>query len=243
MVLSNKSLKTGVLWVRFWTYLSYLSLYSHPTKNWCFWTVVLEKILESPLDCKEIKPVHPKRNKSPEYSMEGLVLKLKLQYFGHLIQRTGSLKKKLILGMTEGRRQRGLQRMSCWMASPTLWTWVRASFRSLWWTGKLDILQSMGSQSIGHNWATELMERPTWQRSRGSLPLTSRRKWNSHLNHRSWFYQQSHVLGSGHFLSWALTGDCSPGWHLFCSLLSPQTMALMQMTQVSCAQTPDSQKL
>ena len=72
--------------------------------------MVLEKILESPLDCKEIKPVHPKRNKSPEYSMEGLVLKLKLQYFGHLIQRTGSLKKKLILGMTEGRR-RGRQRM------------------------------------------------------------------------------------------------------------------------------------
>ena len=180
---------------------------------------------------------------SPEYSMEGLVLKLKLQYFGHLIQRTDSLEKTLILGMTEGRRPRGRQRMSCWMASPTLWTWVRASFGSLWWTGKPDILQSMGSQSVGHNWAIELMERPAWQGSRGSLPLTPRRKWNSHLNHRSWFYQQSHVLGSGHFLSWALTGDCSPGWHLFCSLLSPKTMALMQMTQVSCAQTPDSQKL
>ena len=105
MVLSNKSLKSGVLWVRFWTYLSYLSLYSHPTKNWCFWTVVLEKILESPLDCKEIKPVHLEI--SPEYSLKGLMLKLKLQYFGHLMRRAGSLKKTLMLGKIEGRRRRG----------------------------------------------------------------------------------------------------------------------------------------
>ena len=105
MVLSNKSLKIGVLWVRFWTYLSYLSLYSHPTKNWCFWTVVLEKILESPLDCKEIKPVHLEI--SPEYSLKGLMLKLKLQYFGHLMRRAGSLKKTLMLGKIEGRRRRG----------------------------------------------------------------------------------------------------------------------------------------
>ena len=105
MVLSNKSIKIGVLWVRFWTYLSYLSLYSHPTKNWCFWTVVLEKILESPLDCKEIKPVHLEI--SPEYSLKGLMLKLKLQYFGHLMRRAGSLKKTLMLGKIEGRRRRG----------------------------------------------------------------------------------------------------------------------------------------
>ena len=55
-------------------------------KNWCFWTVVLEKTLESPLDCKEIKPVNPKEI-NPEYSLEGLILKLKLQYFGHLMRR------------------------------------------------------------------------------------------------------------------------------------------------------------
>ena len=53
-------------------------------KNWCFWTVVLEKTLESPLDSKEIQPIHPKEI-SPEYSLEGLMLKLKLQYFGHLM--------------------------------------------------------------------------------------------------------------------------------------------------------------
>ena len=61
-------------------------------KNWCFWTVVLEKTLESPLDCKEIQPVHPKEI-SPEYSLEGLMLKLKLQYFSHLMWRFDSLEK------------------------------------------------------------------------------------------------------------------------------------------------------
>ena len=74
-------------------------------KNWCFWTVVLEKTLESPMDCKEIQPVHPKGNQS-WYSLEGLMLKLKLQYFGHLMGRTDSLEKTLMLGKTEGRRKR-----------------------------------------------------------------------------------------------------------------------------------------
>jgi len=66
--------------------------------------VVLEKSLESPLDCKEIQPVHPKGN-SPEYSLEGLMLKLKLQYFGHLMQRTNSLEKTLMLEKIEIRRR------------------------------------------------------------------------------------------------------------------------------------------
>jgi len=76
-------------------------------KNWCFWTVVLEKTLKSPLDCKAIKPVNPKGN--PEYSLEGLMLKL--QYFGHLMRRADSLEKTLMLGKIEGRRRRGRQRM------------------------------------------------------------------------------------------------------------------------------------
>ena len=82
-------------------------------KNWCLWTVVLEKTLESPLDCKEIQPVHPKGNQSLEvieYSLEGLMLKLKLQYFGHLMRRTDSFEKTLILGKIEGRSRRGQQR-------------------------------------------------------------------------------------------------------------------------------------
>ena len=74
--------------------------------------MVLEKTLESPLDCKEIQPVHPKGDQpSPECSLEGLMLKLKFQYFGHLMQRTNSLEKPLILGKIEGRRRRGWQRM------------------------------------------------------------------------------------------------------------------------------------
>ena len=78
-------------------------------KNWCFWTVVLEKTLESPLDCNEIKPVL--KEISPEYSLEGLMLKLKLQHFGHLMQRTDSFEKTLMLGKIEGWRRRGWQRM------------------------------------------------------------------------------------------------------------------------------------
>ena len=72
--------------------------------------MVLEKTLESPLDCKEIQPVHPKEI-SPKYSLEGLMLKLKLQYFDHLMQRTDSLEKTLMLGKIEGRRRRDQQRI------------------------------------------------------------------------------------------------------------------------------------
>ena len=78
--------------------------------NSCFWTVVLEKTLESPLDCKEIQPVHPKEI-SPGCSLEGLMLKLKLQYFGHLIRRVDSLEKTLMLGGIGSSRRRGWQRM------------------------------------------------------------------------------------------------------------------------------------
>ena len=83
-------------------------------KNWCFWTVVLEKTLESPLDSKEIQPVlriFMLKEISPEYSLEGLMLKLKRQYVGHMMWRTDSLEKTLMLGKIEGRRKRGWQRM------------------------------------------------------------------------------------------------------------------------------------
>ena len=80
-------------------------------KNWCFWTVGLQKkILESPLDSKEIKIFNPKGNQSWIF-IGRLMLKLKLQYFGHLMRRTDSLKKTLMLGKTEDRTRRGRQRM------------------------------------------------------------------------------------------------------------------------------------
>ena len=81
------------------------------------WTVVLEKMLESPLDCKEIQPVHLKET-SPWCSLEGLMLKLKLQYFGHLMWRVDSLEKTLMLRGIGGRRRRGRQRMR-WLHSIT----------------------------------------------------------------------------------------------------------------------------
>ena len=79
-------------------------------KNRCFWTVVLKKTHESPLDSREIQPFHPKEI-SPEYSLEGLMVKLKLQYFGHLMWWTDSLEKILMMGKIEGGRRKGWQRI------------------------------------------------------------------------------------------------------------------------------------
>ena len=92
---------------------------------------------------------------SPECSLEGLMLKLKLQYFGHLMWRTDWLEKTLMLRKIEGRR-RGQQRMS-WLDGITdSMDIVWVSSRSWWWTGKPGVLQSMGSQRVGHDWVTEL---------------------------------------------------------------------------------------
>ena len=93
---------------------------------------------------------------SPECLLEGLMLKLKLQYFGHLMQRADSLEKTLIMGKTEGRRRRGWQRMRL-LDVNTDSTWVWASPGSWWWTGNPGVLQYMGSQRVGHDWATELI--------------------------------------------------------------------------------------
>ena len=91
-----------------------------------------------------------------EYSLEGLMLRLKLQYFGHLMRRIDSLEKTLMLGGIGGRRRRGRQRMRCWMASPTRWTWVWVNSGSWWWTGRPGVLRFMGSQRVGHDWAIEM---------------------------------------------------------------------------------------
>ena len=124
-------------------------------KNWCFWTVMLEKTLESPLDCKEIQPVHSEGDR-PWISLEGMMLKLKLQYFGHLMWRVDSLEKTLKLGGIGGRRRRGWPRMRWLDAIMTRWTWVWVDSRSWWWTGRPGVLQFMGSQRVRHDWATQL---------------------------------------------------------------------------------------
>ena len=127
---------------------------SRELKNWCFWTVVLDKILESPLDCKEIKPVNPKGNQPWIF-----------------IGRTDAEAKAPIIwppnaksrfkdpdaGKDWRQEEKGTteDEMVGW-ASPTRQTWVWASSGSLWWTGKPGMLQSMGSQRVRHDWATEL---------------------------------------------------------------------------------------
>ena len=123
-------------------------------KNWCYWTVVLEKTLESPLDCKEIQPVHPKGYQS-WVSLEGLMM-LKLQYFGHLMQRADSFEKTLMLGKIEGRRRRGQQRIR-WLDGITdsvdmgLGRLRQLMMDREAWCGSL-------SCSVGHDWATELTD-------------------------------------------------------------------------------------
>ena len=93
---------------------------------------------------------------SPGCSLEGLMLKLKLQYFGHLMRRVDSLEKTLMLGGIGGRKKRRDDRgWDGWMASPTRWTWVWVISGSWWWTGRPGVLQFMGSQRVGHDW-TEL---------------------------------------------------------------------------------------
>ena len=100
---------------------------------------------------------------NPEYSLEGLKLKVTLQYFGQPDAKSWLIWKDLMLGKIEGGRRRG---WDGWMASPTLWSWVWASSGSWWWTGKLGVLQSMGSQRVGH---TEQLNWTAWL----SLDLTS----------------------------------------------------------------------
>ena len=127
---------------------------------WC-WRRLLDSWTESPLDCKEMKPVHPKGN-HPEYSLEGLMLKLKLQYFGHLVWRTVSLEKTLMLGKSEGRRRRGRQRVR-WLDGITdLMDMSWASSGSWWWTGKPGMLQSRKSQRVRRDCATELNWGDKW---------------------------------------------------------------------------------
>ena len=119
-------------------------------KNWCFQIVVLEKSLQSLLDCKE--PVSPKGNQTWIF-MEGQMLKL--HYFDHLIRTTDLLEKTLMLGKIEGKRRRMQQRMRCLIASLTQRTWIWTNSGRQWRTGKLGTLQFMGSQRVGHDLVIE----------------------------------------------------------------------------------------
>ena len=97
---------------------------------------------------------------NPGYLLEGKILKLKLQYIGHLMRRADSFEKPLMLGKTEVRRRRDDRGRDGWSGSPTQWTWVWVNSRSWWWTGRPGVLWFMGSQRVGHDWVTELNRCP-----------------------------------------------------------------------------------
>ena len=124
-------------------------------KNWCFWTVVLEKTLESPLNCKEIHPVHPKGDQSWVHwkdwcwSWNSNTLATSWEELSHW-KRPWCWEG---LGAGGEGEDRG---WNDWMASPTQWTWVWVNSGSWRWTGRPGVLQFMGLQRVGHDWATEL---------------------------------------------------------------------------------------
>ena len=119
-------------------------------KNWCFRAVVLKKTLESPLDCKRSNQSILKEI-SPDCSLEGLMLKLKLQCFGLLMWRADSLEKTLMLGKIEGRRRRRWQRMRL-----VGWHHRHNGLWQLVIDRRPGVLRFMGLQRVGHNWMTEL---------------------------------------------------------------------------------------
>jgi len=127
---------------------------SRVPNNWCFWAVVLEKTLESPLDCKEIQAVHPKGDQSWIFigrtDAEAPIL-------WPPDAKNWPIGKDPDAGKDWRRGGEGDNRgWDGWMASPTRWTWVWISSGNWWWTGKPGMLQPMGSQRVGHDWATEL---------------------------------------------------------------------------------------
>ena len=126
-------------------------------KNWWFWTVVLEKTLESPLDSKDIKPVSPKGNHC--WMFVGMT-DAEAPILGPPDEKNWLLRKDPDAGKDWRQEEKGRTEDETWMASPTQWRWVWASSGSWWWTGKPVMQQSMGSQRVRHNWATE-QQQPT----------------------------------------------------------------------------------
>ena len=115
-------------------------------KNWYFSTVVLDKTLESPLDCKEIRPVHPKGDQS--WVLIGRTdVEAETPIFGHLMWRANSFEKTLMLERLKAGGEGDDRRWYGWMASPTQWIWVWVDSRSWWWTERPSMLWFMGSQS------------------------------------------------------------------------------------------------
>ena len=120
-------------------------------KNWCFWSVVLEKTLESPLDCKEIQPVHPKGDKLWVF-IGGTDVEAETPILWPLNVKSWLIWKDPDAARDWGQEEKGTTGWEGWMASPTQWTWVWVDSRSSWWTGRPGVLRFMGSQRVRHDW-------------------------------------------------------------------------------------------
>ena len=124
-------------------------------KNWCFWLWCWRRLLRIPWTARRSNQSLLKEI-SPGRSLEGLMLKLKRQYFGHLMRRADSLDKTLMPGGIGAGGEGNDRGWDGWMTSPTRWTWIWVNSGSWWWTGRPGVLWFMGSQRVRHDWETEL---------------------------------------------------------------------------------------
>ena len=128
---------------------------SRALKNWCFWTLVLEKTLESPLDCKGIQPVHSKGDQSWVFFWRtDAEAETPILWPPHV--KSWLIGKDSDAGRDWGQEEKGTTGWDGWMASLTQWMWVWVNSRSWWWTGRPNMLQFMRSQRVIHDWVTEL---------------------------------------------------------------------------------------
>ena len=167
-------------------------------KNWCFWTVVLEKTLESPLDCKEIQPVHPKGNQSWVF-----IGRTDVEAETAILWPPDAKSWLIWKDPDAGKDWRGEEKgttedeMVGWQ-----WTWVWVDSESWWWTGRPGVLRFMGSQRVGHSWA-ELNWITLWGWSYYYYPYVTGRKLKLRLNGSP----GSHSL-------WTV---CRQRWHVVCA--------------------------
>ena len=155
-------------------------------KNWCFWTLVLEKTLKSPLDSKEIQPINPKGNQSWIFTGK-TDAKAATPILWPSDVKNWLFEKDPDAVKDWGQEEKGMTGWDGWTASPIRWTWVWASSGSWWWIGKPGVLQFKGSQRIVHNWATELNSWPFTRVLQVDPPLSIwglttfiLKNWNEH---------------------------------------------------------------
>ena len=151
ILFANYGFSSGHMWM--WE----LDYNERTPKNWCFWTVVLGKTLESPLTLREIQPVHPKGDQSWVF-IGRTDAELKLQYLVTWCKELTHLKRTWCWERLRAGGEGDDRGWDGWMASPTWWTWVCVDSGRWWWIGRPGVLRFLGLQRVGHDWVTE----PNW---------------------------------------------------------------------------------